>query len=107
MRGRHLLKAYHDVPVLGGLDDHRHAHRPGHPVSEAEHGADVMNAVRCNLGTLGVIHEITFRVPPDFHLTAVDEHLPLSLTEDPGQLRSFLSGNDYVEVFWLPLASGL
>lgn len=75
--------------------------------SEAERGADVMNAVRCNLGTLGVIHEITFRVPHDFHLTAVDEHLPLSLTEDPGHLRSFLSGNDYVEVFWLPLASGL
>ena len=75
--------------------------------SEATHGSNVMNAVRCNLGTLGVIHEITFRVQPDFHLTAVDEHLPLSLTTDLGQLRSFLAGNDYVEVFWLPLASGL
>lgn len=75
--------------------------------SEAEHGPGVMNAVRCNLGTLGVVHEITLRVQPDFSLTAVDEHLPLSLAADPGQLRSFLSGNDYVEVFWLPLASGL
>jgi FAD/FMN-containing dehydrogenase len=75
--------------------------------SEATHGRDVMNAVRCNLGTLGVIHDITLRVEPDFRLVAVDEHLPLSLTDDLGQLRSFLSGNDYVEVFWLPQASGL
>ena len=75
--------------------------------SEATHGPNVMNAVRCNLGTLGVIHEITLRVQPDFHLTAVDEHLPLSLTTDLGQLRSFLAGNEYVEVFWLPQSSGL
>ena len=75
--------------------------------SEATHGPDVMNAVRCNLGTLGVMADITFRVQPDFRMTAVDEHLPLSLTEDLGTLRSFLSGNDYVEVFWLPGASGL
>jgi FAD/FMN-containing dehydrogenase len=75
--------------------------------SEATHGPDVMNAVRCNLGTLGVIYDLTLRVVPDFHLVAVDEHLPLSLTDDLGQLRSFLSGNDYVEVFWLPHASGL
>lgn len=75
--------------------------------SEATHGPDVMNAVRCNLGTLGVMHDITLRVEPDFRLTAVDEHLPLSLTDDLGQLRSFLSGNDYTEVFWFPQASGL
>lgn len=75
--------------------------------SEATHGPNVMNAVRCNLGTFGVVHEITFRVQPNFNLTAVDEHLPLSLTTDLGQLRSFLSGNDYVEVFWLPQSSGL
>src|SRR5579863_7584500 len=32
--------------------------------SEATHGPDVMNAVRCNLGTLGVMHDITLRVVP-------------------------------------------
>lgn len=75
--------------------------------TEAGHGSDVMNAVRCNLGTLGVIHEITFRVQPDFQLRAVDEHLPLSLAADPGELSRYLEGNEYVEVFWLPLSSGL
>ena len=67
--------------------------------SEATHGPDVMNAVRCNLGTLGVIHDLTFRVEPDFHLVAVDEHLPLCMTDDdpgpdghPGVQRDLVPG---------------
>jgi len=75
--------------------------------SEASHGAEVMNAVRCNLGAFGIMHEIVLRVEPMFHLAANDRRLPMSTFEDPAGLRDYVSGNDYVEAFWLPMADGL
>jgi L-gulono-1,4-lactone dehydrogenase len=74
---------------------------------EETHGTETMNAVRCNLGVFGLIYQITLRVEPMFSLEVVDEHLPLGLVEDLSQLKALLSGNDYVEVFWFPLADGL
>jgi L-gulonolactone oxidase len=75
--------------------------------SEATHGAEVMNALRCNLGAFGVVYQMKLRVEPMFNLETVDQRLPLALVEDRHELKTFLGGNDYVEIFWLPLADGL
>jgi hypothetical protein len=61
---------------------------------EETHGAETMNAVRCNLGAFGLIYQITLRVEPMFNLEVVDEHLPLSMVEDLPRLKALLSGND-------------
>ena len=75
--------------------------------SEDTHGPEVMNAVRCCLGTIGLIYNITLRVEPMSYQVAVDRRLPLAVAEDPAQLASLLSGNEYSEVFWFPTAQGL
>jgi L-gulonolactone oxidase len=74
---------------------------------ESTHGRTVMNAVRCNLGTFGLIYRITLRVTRMFNLETVDQHLPLEFMADPACLREFVTRNDYTEIFWLPLASGV
>jgi hypothetical protein len=74
---------------------------------ESTHGRTVMNAVRCNLGTLGLIYRMTLRVTQMFNLETVDEHLPLDFMADPAWLREFVTRNDYTEIFWFPLASGV
>lgn len=75
--------------------------------TEASHGAAVMNAVRCNLGALGLIHDITLRVEPAFSLREVDQHAPMDLVADPERLQAFVTGNEYVEIFWFPLTDRL
>lgn len=75
--------------------------------SEATHGAEVMNAVRCNLGGFGIMHEIVLRVEPMFNLLANDRRLPMTAFEDPAELKQYVTTNDYVEAFWPPMASGL
>lgn len=74
---------------------------------ENTHGRTVMNAVRCNLGTFGLIYRITLRVERMFNLETVDQHLPLDFMADPAGLREFVTRNDYTELFWFPLASGV
>lgn len=75
--------------------------------SEATHGPEVMNSVRCCLGTIGLIYDITLRVEPLSRQVAVDRRLPMAVAEDPAQLASLLSGNEYTEVFWFPTSGGL
>jgi len=75
--------------------------------SEATHGPDVMNAVRCCLGTMGLIYQITLRVEPTSSQVAVDRRLPHAAAKDPAQLARLLSGNEYTEVFWFPTSEGL
>ncbi len=75
--------------------------------SEATHGPEVMNSVRCCLGTIGLVYDITLRVEPLSHQVAVDRRLPMATAEDPAQLASLLSGNEYTEVFWFPTSEGL
>ena len=74
---------------------------------EETHGTETMNAVRCNLGAFGLIYQITLRVEPVFNLEVLDEHVPHSVVADLSQLKTLLGGNDYIEVFWIPLTDGL
>jgi hypothetical protein len=75
--------------------------------TEATHGAEVMNAVRLNLGLLGIMHEITLRVEPLFNLRSADRRLDLGLVREPARLKEFALGHEAIEVFWMPFAASL
>jgi hypothetical protein len=75
--------------------------------SEATHGAEMMNAVRLNLGLFGLIYDITLRVESDFNLEVTDEQAPLSLMRDPQKLRELVEENYLCDVFWFPLSDVL
>lgn len=68
--------------------------------SEAVDGPDIMNIVRVNLGTLGIIARVTFRVVDLFSLHAIDEKRGMEATLDG--VEDLVLGNDYVELFWFP-----
>jgi hypothetical protein len=63
-------------------------------------GEDMMNAVRVNLGALGIIYSVTFQCVPSFNLKAVDVRKPMQQTI--GEIGNLVTGHDYVEVFWFP-----
>eukprot|EP00762_Andalucia_godoyi_P008126 ANDGO_02169.mRNA.1 L-gulono-1 len=46
-------------------------------ISEESHGADVMGAMRCNLGALGVVLELALRVEPSTTWKITDELIPV------------------------------
>jgi sterol desaturase/sphingolipid hydroxylase (fatty acid hydroxylase superfamily) len=75
--------------------------------SEATHGAEMMNAVRLNLGLFGLIYDITLRVESDFNLEVTDEQAPLSLMRDPQKLRKLVEESYLCDVFWFPLSDAL
>src|SRR5258708_1775620 len=72
-----------------------------------------MSAVRVNLGMLGMISKITFKVEDMFNL--YDQELVMATADvmgpnpasnqgqvDPSKLSAMVTGNDYVELFWFP-----
>lgn len=63
-------------------------------------GEEMMNAVRVNLGALGIIYSVTFQCVPSFNLKAVDVRQPMQKTI--GAIKDLVTGHDYVEVFWFP-----
>lgn len=72
--------------------------------SEAE-TPDQMDLVRANLGALGIISSITFKMVPNFNLAVVDETQPMDQVVkkgDPGVLESLITSHPYVELFWFP-----
>ena len=67
---------------------------------DADDPDQLLDAVRLNLGCLGMIYSITFQLVPMFRLHAVDEIRPLEQTLDA--LTDIVGENEYVEIFWLP-----
>lgn len=74
---------------------------------------DEMAAVRVNLGMLGIITKITFKVEEMFNL--YDQENVMKTSEvmgpnpasnngvvDPSKLAAMVTGNEYVELFWFP-----
>lgn len=67
---------------------------------------ELMQIVRVNLGSLGVLSRITFQIPKDpFHIK-VQQLFPV-MTEvfdrsDPSKLQALIEAYDYVEIFWFP-----
>src|SRR5262249_17940281 len=68
--------------------------------------ADMMNIVRVNLGALGVLSRIVFKLPKDdFHVKINNTFVPITDVLDrdhPEKLKAVLEGHDYVELFWFP-----
>jgi sterol desaturase/sphingolipid hydroxylase (fatty acid hydroxylase superfamily) len=75
--------------------------------SEATHGAEIMSAVRLNLGLFGLIYDVTLRVERGFNLEVTDERAPLSLIRDPQRLRALVEESYLCDVFWFPLSDAL
>lgn len=68
--------------------------------------ADMMNIVRVHFGALGVLTQITFKIPMDpFHIRATNLFVPITDVldrNDPSKLQKLVEGHDYVELFWFP-----
>ncbi len=63
-------------------------------------GEEMMNAIRVNLGALGVIYSVTFQCVPLFNLKGVDSRADMKTTI--GNIKQLVTSHDYVEVFWFP-----
>lgn len=63
-------------------------------------GEEIMNAMRVNLGALGIIYSVTFQCVPAFNLKAVD--MRANMTETIIGIKDLVLNHDYVEVFWFP-----
>jgi hypothetical protein len=72
-----------------------------------------MPAARVNLGTLGLIYQVTLNVEPMYNLW--DQELVIQTSDvmgpnpagnngavDPSKLSALVTRNDYVELFWFP-----
>jgi L-gulonolactone oxidase len=70
-------------------------------VSEATHGAEVMNAARLNLGLFGVMSKIKFRVQKAFNVQVTDHGYPIGKLFDV--LPDLLRKNENVEILWFPM----
>ena len=70
-------------------------------------GEDVMNKVRVNLGSIGIISSITFKIEEMFNVHNVDETVPLNQVinkDDPSILKNWVASpdNQYLEMMWMP-----
>jgi D-arabinono-1,4-lactone oxidase/FAD binding domain len=95
----------HEIQIIG-------ADGKVHVFSE-DSTPDEMPAVRVNLGTLGLISQVTLNVEPMYNLW--DQELVLETSSvmgpnpsnaggvvDPSKLSALVTENDYVELFWFP-----
>jgi L-gulono-1,4-lactone dehydrogenase len=66
----------------------------------AEENADVFDAARVSVGTLGVITSLTLQCVPAFLLRA--QEMPLPLSEVLSGFDELADGNDHFEFYWFP-----
>ena len=67
---------------------------------ELGNDSDLMNAVRLNLGTFGIMYEIVLRAVPTFNVHCIDSTPPMLDTIN--NIQDIVTKNDYVEIFWFP-----
>jgi len=64
-------------------------------------GVEVMNAARLNLGVLGIIWRVTFRVVPAFSVHEVD-HMKIEMEGAIQHFGEWVTSHDYTELVWWP-----
>lgn len=62
--------------------------------------AELLRAVRCSMGALGVVYEVTLRVEPAYYVEEIDTLEPLQDTID--RFKDLYEQNEFVELFWMP-----
>ncbi|RUS34725.1 hypothetical protein BC938DRAFT_478872 [Jimgerdemannia flammicorona] len=65
-----------------------------------------MSAARVNLGLLGIIYTVTFRVQPMYHLRMIDFFPPITSWLNAATLKEIVNRSEAVEVFYWPFNSG-
>lgn len=67
---------------------------------------DLMNIIRVHLGALGVLSQITFKLPViQWNLRAHNRFVKLTDVldrNDPSRLKALIEAHDYIELFWFP-----
>ncbi|WP_052868867.1 D-arabinono-1,4-lactone oxidase [Streptomyces niger] len=66
----------------------------------AQENAGVFAAARLGLGALGVLTELTFKVEPEFLLTAREE--PMSFDRVTEDFDALVAENEHFEFYWFP-----
>jgi len=62
---------------------------------------DLLRAAQVNLGTLGIIVDVTFQCEPEFKLVATDTG-KVTVDEALDQVQRLYETHDYLEYFWYP-----
>ena len=62
--------------------------------------SDIMNTVRLNLGTFGIMYEIVLKAVPTFNVHCIDSTCPMLDTIN--NIQDVVTKNEYVEIFWFP-----
>lgn len=66
---------------------------------------ELLRAVRCSMGVLGIIYEVTLRVSPAYDVREHDFLIPLQ--EGLDKLNDIVDSNMFVEMFWVPFSKSL
>jgi hypothetical protein len=66
---------------------------------------ELLRAVRCSMGTLGIVYEVTLRVSPAYMVREHDFLVPLQ--EGLDHLDDIVESNMFVEMFWVPFSKSL
>jgi D-arabinono-1,4-lactone oxidase/FAD binding domain len=73
----------------------------GRIIEIGEDDPDLLLAARVNLGTLGIIINVTFQCEPEFKLAATDT-AKVSIREALNEVQRLYEEHDYLEYFWYP-----
>jgi L-gulonolactone oxidase len=73
----------------------------GRIVKIDENDGDLLRAAQVNLGTLGIILNVTFQCVPEFKLVATDTG-KVTVQQALSQVQSLFHAHDYLEYFWYP-----
>jgi FAD/FMN-containing dehydrogenase len=73
----------------------------GRLVEIGDDDPDLLRAAQVNLGTLGIIVNVTFQCEPEFKLVATDTG-KVTVEEALDQVQDLFEAHDYLEYFWYP-----
>lgn len=68
----------------------------------ATENADMLPAVQCNLGALGIVVRLKFQLEPLFNLKHTETPVPIDEAVD--RLDEYVKDNDYFKMWWSPAA---
>ncbi|RIB23145.1 hypothetical protein C2G38_2139898 [Gigaspora rosea] len=60
------------------------------------------NAAKVNLGLLGIMYSLTFRVQPMYNLRLSDIFVPLNWLDNPLNIKNLLESSDSVQLYYWP-----
>lgn len=66
---------------------------------------ELLRAVRCSMGALGIVFEVTLRVSPNFSVREHDYLVPVEEALD--KLDDTIDSNMFVEMFWVPFSKDI